>query len=57
MIARTTLVLLLAFPLFAAHPLDSITAEEIATAAAVCKASPKFVEGSAFAVVSLNEPA
>lgn len=57
MIARLLLSLLLAVPLLAASPLDSITADEIATAAAVCKASPKFVEGSAFAIVSLNEPA
>ena len=44
-------------PLFAAHPLDSITADEIATAVRVVKGSPRFVEGSLFAVVSLNEPA
>ena len=56
MTGRLLLLLLLAVPLFAAHPLDSITADEITIAAAVCKASPKFVEGSAFAVVSLNEP-
>lgn len=39
------------------HPLDSITAGEITVAVEAVKASPKFVEGSAFAVVSLNEPA
>jgi primary-amine oxidase len=56
MIARLLVLALLAPALFAAHPLDSITAEEIATAVGVVKGSPRFVEGSLFAVVSLNEP-
>jgi primary-amine oxidase len=38
-------------------PFDSITAEEIAVAVKSVKGSPRFVEGSAFAIVSLNEPA
>jgi primary-amine oxidase len=56
----------LAIPLFtllvaamataARHPLDSITAAEIATAVRTVKASDQFVDGSLFAVVALNEP-
>ena len=59
MTARLYLVALLTFAttLFAAHPLDSITADEIAIAVKAVKGSPRFVEGSLFAVVSLNEPA
>lgn len=59
MTARVYLVALLTFAttLFAAHPLDSITAEEIAIAVKAVKGSPRYVEGSLFAVVSLNEPA
>jgi len=38
------------------HPLASITAEEIAAAVKAVKASPRFVEGSLFAIVSLSEP-
>lgn len=57
MSARLLAVLLfLALPLFAAHPLDSITAEEITAAVAAAKKDARFVEGSLFAVVSLNEP-
>jgi primary-amine oxidase len=56
MAARLTIVLLLALPLFAAHPLDSITAEEITAAVTATKADSRFVDGSLFAVVSLNEP-
>lgn len=50
------LVILLALPLFAASPLDSITADELTAAIAATKADERFVEGSLFAVVSLNEP-
>ena len=57
MSARLLAVLLfLALPLFAASPLDSITAEEITAAVAAAKRDARFVEGSLFAVVSLNEP-
>jgi primary-amine oxidase len=38
------------------NPLDSITAEEIASAVKIVKAAPGFVEGSLFAIVALNEP-
>jgi primary-amine oxidase len=51
------LVFALALPLFAAHPLDSITAGEITASVAAVKKDNRYVEGSAFAVVSLNEPA
>jgi primary-amine oxidase len=55
---RLTILLLLTLtlPLFAASPLDSITAEEITAAVAAAKKDSRFVEGSLFAVVSLNEP-
>ncbi|HEX6096105.1 MAG TPA: primary-amine oxidase [Thermoanaerobaculia bacterium] len=53
---RLTILLLLALPLAAAHPLDSITANEIVAAVEATKADGRFVEGSLFAVVSLNEP-
>jgi len=43
--------------LFAAHPLDSITADEIAVAVRAVKGSPRYVDGSLFAIVALNEPA
>jgi primary-amine oxidase len=49
-------ILLFALPLAAAHPLDSITANEIVAAVTATKADSRFVEGSLFAVVSLNEP-
>lgn len=48
----TALLLLI----LAARPLDSITANEITAAVAATKADSRFVEGSLFAVVSLNEP-
>lgn len=57
MIERLALILLLALPLPAAHPLDSITGDEIAAAVAATKEDRRFVDGSLFAVVSLNEPA
>jgi len=40
----------------ARHPLDSITANEIATAIRAVKSSDQFVPGSLFAIVALNEP-
>jgi len=51
------LLLLIALPLFAAHPLDSITGDEITASVSAVKKDSRYVEGSAFAVVSLNEPA
>lgn len=57
MIARLVFILALALPLSAAHPLDSITAEEIAAAVTATKADERFVAGSLFAIVSLHEPA
>jgi primary-amine oxidase len=42
--------------ILAARPLDSITASEIAASVAAVKKDSRFVEGSLFAVVSLNEP-
>ena len=51
------LLLILAIPLSSQHsPLDSITYQEIIAAVAATKADTRFVEGSLFAVVSLNEP-
>ena len=38
------------------HPLDSITAGEIATAVKVVQGDARFVAGSLFAIVGLNEP-
>lgn len=38
------------------HPLDSITAEEIAAAVDVVKRDSRFVAGSLFAIVALQEP-
>src|SRR5688572_22020761 len=40
----------------AASPLDSITAEEIVVAVKAVKGSSRYVEGSLFAIVALNEP-
>lgn len=60
MLRRLFLLALLASTaptVFAANPLDSITAEEIASAVSAVKGSPRFVEGSLFAIVALNEPA
>jgi primary-amine oxidase len=54
---RLILVLLFALPLFAAHPLDSISAGEITASVSAVKKDRRFVEGSLFAVVSLHEPA
>lgn len=42
--------------ILAARPLDSITADEITASVAAVKKDSRFVEGSLFAVVSLNEP-
>ena len=50
------LALVLALSVVAINPLDSITADEITLAVTATKADERFVEGSAFAVVSLNEP-
>lgn len=57
MTARLIFILALALPLPAAHPLDSITADEITAAVAATKNDSRFVDGSLFAVVSLHEPA
>lgn len=38
------------------HPLDSITADEIATAVKVVQGDARFAAGSLFAIVALNEP-
>ena len=56
MTTRLFAILLFALPLLAAHPLDSITSDEITAAVAAAKADERFVDGSLFAVVSLNEP-
>ena len=40
----------------AAHPLDSITGPEIATAVAAVKKDQRFEDGSSFAIVALQEP-
>ena len=50
-------LLFAASSLFAAHPLDSITADEITAAVRAVKGSPRYVDGSLFAIVALNEPA
>lgn len=50
-------LLLLPTSLLAVQPLDSITADEIATAVRSVKGSPRYVDGSLFAIVALNEPA
>ncbi|HEX8408549.1 MAG TPA: primary-amine oxidase [Thermoanaerobaculia bacterium] len=50
-------LLLLPTSLLAVQPLDSITADEIAIAVKSVKGSPRYVDGSLFAIVALNEPA
>lgn len=58
----TLLAFYIAVPTFALvppptlHALDSITGGEIALAVKSVKSSPRFVEGSLFAIVALNEP-